>query len=56
MKVIQIGSELALVCIPGHYQEGIKINVNKCGFLLKFSFVEKIYVFSTVTSLIFSYA
>jgi len=54
MKVIQIGSELALLCVGGHYQEGIKINVNKCGLFLKFSSVGKIYVFSMVTSLIFS--
>jgi len=53
MKVIQIGSELALLCIAVPYQDGIKINVKKCGPFLKFSFVEKIYVFSTVTSLIF---
>jgi len=54
MKVIQIGTELALLCVAVHYQEGIKINVNKCGLFLKFSSVEKIYVFSTVISLIFS--
>jgi len=54
MKVIQIGSELALFALAVHYQEGIKISANKCGLLLKFSSVEKIYVFSTVTNLIFS--
>jgi len=43
MKVIQIGSELALLCIAVHYQEGTKIIVNKCGLFLKFSSVEKIY-------------
>jgi len=51
MKVVNIGSELALLCIAVRYQEGIKINVNKCGLFLKFSSVDKIYVFSTVTSL-----
>jgi len=55
MEVIQIGSELALHCIAVHHQEGIKINANKCGLFLKFSTVENIYVFSMVTSLIFSY-
>jgi len=53
MKVVQVCSELALLCIAVHYQEGIKISVKKCGLFLKFSSVEKIYVFSTVTSLIF---
>jgi len=53
MKVIQIGTELALLC--GAVQEGIKINVKKCKLFL-FSSVEKIYVFSTVTCLIFSLA
>jgi len=47
MKVI-ISRELTLLYIAVHYQESIKINVNKCG-LLKISSVEKIYVFSTVT-------
>jgi len=37
-----IGSELALLCIAVHYQEGIKINVNKCGRFLKFSSVENL--------------
>ena len=46
--------ELALLWIAIYYHEGIKINVKKCGLFLKFSSVEKIYVFSTVTSLIFS--
>jgi len=54
MKVIQIGTELPLLCVAVHHQEGIKFNVKKCGVFLKFSSVEKIYVFSTVTSLIFS--
>jgi len=54
MKVIQIGSGLALFCAAVHYQEDIKISVNKCGLFLKFTSVEKIYVFSTVTSLILS--
>jgi len=56
MKVIQIGTELALLGVAVHCQEGIKINVKKCGLSLKFSSVEKIYVFSSVTSLIFSLA
>ena len=38
-----------------HYQEGIKINVNKCGLMLKFLSVEKICVFNTLARLIFSY-
>jgi len=54
MEVVQICSGLALICIAVHYQQGIKISVNKCGLFLKFSSMEKIYVFSTVTSLIFS--
>jgi len=33
---------------------GIKINVNKCGIFLKFSSVEKMYGFSTMTGPIFS--
>jgi len=36
-----IGSEIALLCIAVHYQEGIKTNANKCGLSLKFSSVEK---------------
>jgi len=39
MKVT--GSEMALLHIAVHYQEGIKINVNKCGLFLKFSSLEK---------------
>jgi len=45
MKVIT-GSELALLCTAVHYEEGVKINVNKFGLFLKFSSVETIYVFS----------
>jgi len=54
MKAVQIGSQLALLCIAVHYQEGVNINANKCVLFLKFSSVEKIYVFSMVTRLIFS--
>jgi len=54
MNVIQTGSELALLCVAVHYQERIKINVNKC-VLSWLPSVEKIYVSSTVTSLIFLY-
>jgi len=42
MKAVQIGSELALLCIAAHYQEGVNINANKCVLFLKFSSVEKI--------------
>ena len=38
-----------MLCIAVHYQEGIKINVNKCGLFLTFTSVEQIYLFSTVT-------
>jgi len=41
MKVMQIGSELTLLCVAIHYQQGTKMNVNKCGLFLKFSSVEK---------------
>jgi len=42
-KVINklFGSELAFLCIAIHYQDGIKISVNKCGLSLRFSSVEK---------------
>ena len=40
MKVIT-ASELALLCIVVHYQEGIKSSVNKCGLFSKFSSVAK---------------
>jgi len=40
MKVIT-ASELALLCIVMHYQEGIKSSVNKCGLSSKFSSVAK---------------
>jgi len=42
MKLQNVGSELALLCIAAHYQGGIKINENKCGLFLKFSSLEKI--------------
>jgi len=41
MKVMNNWYELALLCTAVHHQEGIKINVNKCGLFLKFSFLEK---------------
>ena len=41
-KLQNVGSELALLCIAAHYQEGIKINENKCRLFLKFSSLEKI--------------
>jgi len=36
-----IGRELALLCIAVHFQEGIKISVNKCELFLKSTSVEK---------------
>jgi len=57
MKVISVGSELALLCIAVHYHEGIK---NQCKqiwtFLEVFICGNIFYIFSTVTSLIFSLA
>jgi len=44
MKVI--ASEMALLRIAVHYQEGIKINVHKCGLFLKFSSLQKKSMFS----------
>jgi len=42
MKFVQIGSELPFLCVAVHYQEDIKIYVNKCGRFWKSSSVEKI--------------
>jgi len=54
MKVI-IGSELALVCMVVHFQEGLKMQCKQMyTFLEVFICGNKFYVFSTVTSLIFS--
>jgi len=53
MKILNNISEIALLCIAVHYQEGIKFYVNKCGLSLTSSSVEKIYVFNTGTSPIF---
>jgi len=55
MKVIAIGSKLALPCMAAHFQEGIKMQFKQMWtFLEVFICGNKFYVFNTVTTLIFS--
>jgi len=52
MKVITNWYQTSIAFHDSTFQEGIKCNVNKCGFLLMLSSVETNFVFSMVTSLI----